>query len=477
MTYRILLLALFLITNLTFAQWTQKNIGTSEDLSSIYFQNTNIGWIVGGNGKILKTTDGGDHWIVQILGLTEWLSEIRFFNNDIGWIVGRSGAILKTTNGGETWIDKTYSLGANYNSVFFVTEQMGWIVGNDIIIKTTDGGENWSEQMNPGYDWWTVVFTDTITGYVVGINANFILQTTDGGENWNPSYPFGMTFCSIYFINKSVGWFCGSEQNIWKTTDGGEDWTQQRYKSTGPKDQLYSFYFLDENIGWVVGQEGVILHTTNGGLNWLPQMSGTIKDLTDIIFTDSDNGIIVGTESTYLTTINGGGLYAITELTANAQVGNQILEVANTNGFSVGDDILINPGKANEEVNRITGFGSILLETPLQYDHQAGEIVMTANPSDVEEDEDYPTKYLLENNYPNPFNPSTNIKYTIPHYNNVVIKIFDVLGKEIETLVNEEKAAGTYELTWYAEGLPSGVYFYQLRAGSFVETKKMVLLR
>ena len=60
---------------------------------------------------------------------------------------------------------------------------------------------------------------------------------------------------------------------------------------------------------------------------------------------------------------------------------------------------------------------------------------------------------------------------------NVVFKVFDVLGNEIETLVNEEKPAGTYEITWYAEQLPSGVYFYQLKAGSFVETKKMLLLK
>jgi len=85
--------------------------------------------------------------------------------------------------------------------------------------------------------------------------------------------------------------------------------------------------------------------------------------------------------------------------------------------------------------------------------------------------------YSLSNNYPNPFNPSTKIKYSIPNESKVIIKVYDVLGKEIETLVSEEKPAGTYEVTWYAENLPSGVYFYQLKAGSFVETKKMILLK
>jgi hypothetical protein len=97
----------------------------------------------------------------------------------------------------------------------------------------------------------------------------------------------------------------------------------------------------------------------------------------------------------------------------------------------------------------------------------------------VEEEQidEIPTEFLLSQNYPNPFNPSTKIKYSVPKSSNVVIKVFDILGNEIETLVSEEKPAGTYEVTWYAEQLPSGVYFYQLKAGGFVQTRKMLLLK
>ncbi|MFC2119735.1 T9SS type A sorting domain-containing protein [Bacteroidota bacterium] len=97
--------------------------------------------------------------------------------------------------------------------------------------------------------------------------------------------------------------------------------------------------------------------------------------------------------------------------------------------------------------------------------------------SDIVEVEITPSVFSLSQNYPNPFNPVTKIKYAIPQSSNVVVKVFDVLGNEVTTLVNEEKQAGTYELTWKGENAPSGVYFYQLKAGSFVETKKMVLLR
>jgi len=105
----------------------------------------------------------------------------------------------------------------------------------------------------------------------------------------------------------------------------------------------------------------------------------------------------------------------------------------------------------------------------------------------VEEDEaDYsqPTNFSLFQNFPNPFNPSTKIKYQIPASLNpsqggtlVTLKVYDILGSEVATLINEEKSVGTYELTWYAENLPSGVYFYQLRARSFVQTKKMTLIK
>ncbi len=88
-----------------------------------------------------------------------------------------------------------------------------------------------------------------------------------------------------------------------------------------------------------------------------------------------------------------------------------------------------------------------------------------------------PTEFLLSQNYPNPFNPSTKIRYSIPQSSNVIIKVFDILGNEIETLVNEEKPVGTYEITWYAENLPSGIYLYKLQAGNYLETRKMILMK
>jgi hypothetical protein len=95
----------------------------------------------------------------------------------------------------------------------------------------------------------------------------------------------------------------------------------------------------------------------------------------------------------------------------------------------------------------------------------------------AEDEEFIPLELALEQNYPNPFNPTTSIQYTISNMQFVSLKVYDILGNEVATLVNSEKPAGVYVVEWNAANLPSGVYFYQLKTGSFVQTKKMLLLK
>jgi len=99
------------------------------------------------------------------------------------------------------------------------------------------------------------------------------------------------------------------------------------------------------------------------------------------------------------------------------------------------------------------------------------------NPTGVLNESFIPDKFILMQNYPNPFNPSTKISYQIPEMSFVKIKVFDILGNEIETLVNEEKFIGSYDFEFNAAGLTSGIYFYQLKAGNYIETKKMLYLK
>jgi hypothetical protein len=97
--------------------------------------------------------------------------------------------------------------------------------------------------------------------------------------------------------------------------------------------------------------------------------------------------------------------------------------------------------------------------------------------SDIVEVEIAPSEFTLSQNFPNPFNPTTSIKYQIPELSFVKLKVYDVLGNKVVALVNEEKPAGSYEVEFDASKLVSGIYFYKLQAGNFVEIKKMVLLR
>jgi hypothetical protein len=97
--------------------------------------------------------------------------------------------------------------------------------------------------------------------------------------------------------------------------------------------------------------------------------------------------------------------------------------------------------------------------------------------TDVEDEETIPTIFKLEQNYPNPFNPSTRIKFAVPEKSNVLIKVYDILGSEVATLVNEEMDAGWYENNFNAAGLSSGVYLFRMEAGNFISTKKMIYLR
>ena len=112
-------------------------------------------------------------------------------------------------------------------------------------------------------------------------------------------------------------------------------------------------------------------------------------------------------------------------------------------------------------------------KSPLVWDSASVNITLTG----VQENHSHPAEYKLYNNYPNPFNPSTTIKYSIPEASFTSIKIYDVVGNEVSSLVNENKPAGLYEVEFNASNLSSGIYYYVIQVGSFRETKKMILLK
>lgn len=396
-------------------------------------------------------------WILQNYpGQFQALKDVKVFNVNTVIAVGDSGTIIKTIDGGISWVSQNSGTNADLYSVYFVDLNTGWTVGSGggTILITTNGGTNWSSQGSQNYDpLYSVFFINSSIGWIAG-EDNTILKTTNGGTDWIfLQGVFPKSVRSIYFTDENNGCAAGIDYDggsyfgvIIRTTDGGASWTAQ-YSGYW----LLSIYFTDSGTGWAAGA-GIILKTTDGGTSWNQQITGTSYQLYSVHFSDSSFGWAAGFDGNtssgiILNTSDGGINWNPTVIGADTVLYSVQFADLN-NGWAVGDN------------------GAILHTT-------------NGGVSFVEEEElnEIPTEFVLLPNYPNPFNPSTKIKYSIPQISNVTIKVFDLLGNEIETLVNEEKPAGTYEITWYAESLPSGIYFYQLKAGVYTAVKKMILLK
>jgi hypothetical protein len=234
----------------------------------------------------------------------------------------------------------------------------------------------------------------------------------------------------VYFINSNTGWVVGSSASdnslILKTTNSGINWVDQ-YNQHPANQKLNDIQMLNENTGWIVGDASQIVKTTNGGLNWRAQ-TNPAGSFSAIEFRGPDTGYVAGS----------------------------------------------------------IGYDGLLLKT-----HNGGGSVSVQNINS-----EIPASYSLGQNYPNPFNPITKIKFDIAKFPSfggvpepakrlaferrgglVTLKIYNITGREVQTLVNERLQAGTYEATFDGSALNSGVYFYKLITEGFSETKKMLLLK
>jgi len=223
-----------------------------------------------------------------------------------------------------------------------------------------------------------------------------------------------------------------------------QGWIEQ---TSGTTEVLEGVSFTDSDNGTAVGENGTILRTTDGGAIWTLQTSGTTKWLYGVSFTDLDNGTAVGRDGTILRTIDGGTTWT-----------------SQSNGMS---ETLYGVSFSDSDNGTAVG--------------RFGRIVRTTNGgiTFVEEDEieEIPTDYTLSQNYPNPFNPTTTIKYSIAKSGLIILALYNLVGEEVSVLVSGQLNAGFYEIEFDATRLPSGIYFYRLQAGNFVETKKMVLMK
>lgn len=404
--------------------WKTKTIenGYYYIMTDVCFIDANNGTAVGvnqmgGGGIILRTTDGGESWIDRTSQTYDYLSSICFINENVGIIIGSGGTILRTTNGGQDWFLHTILPGSLQilSGISFSDENYGTIVG----------------------------------GYSSG--HGIIFRTTNGGQNWFEQVcPTYRRLSSVHFINSDIGAAVGEYGTILRTTNGGQNWF---FQSSGTTNDLNSICFTDVNNGTVVGidwnlREGIILRTTDGGNTWIKIIDRGVPSLYDLHFANNNIGWVTGDCGWILKTTDGGTSW--NKLNTGAQRDLRAIHfIDSETGWAVGFNQVLKTTNGG-----ITGF----------------------IPED-EKKKHTPENFSLSQNYPNPFNPRTKISWQSPVNSRQVLKVFDVLGNEVAMLVNEEKEAGYHSIDFNASELPSGVYFYQLKSGNFIETKKMMLLR
>lgn len=297
----ILIFLSILVNGNILAQWVTKLNSGSPNFYGTNFVNETTGWVVGQNGAIRKTTNGGNNW-TDISIVSGFFFNVFFTNANTGWVVGQSG-VQKTTNGGTSWgsVNNVYSTGLS-----FPNSNTGYICGlNGYIAKSTNGGINWTSQTSgTTRQLNSIYFADANTGYACG-ELGTTLKTTDGGAVWNlGSTSFPQTLWSINFIDANTGTAVGNFGRVITTVNGGTNWT---FQSSGTTSDLQCVSLRPgTSLGWIVGYNGIILFTSNGGSNWSQQTSPVVQDFLGVHFPANATGFACGTGGVVVATTNGG---------------------------------------------------------------------------------------------------------------------------------------------------------------------------
>jgi len=427
---RFFLIILFLVaSNLLYSQneWIKLNSPTSLKIQKLFCIDSLNCWAAGDSGLIIHTSNGGTNWTVQNSGVSELIQDIFFMNNNLG-----------------------YAVSARFDSIF-----------GSYVLKTTNGGSNWTKELfgieNKFFH--AIYFLDSLNGWVAGSPSQSFYGTSDGGVTWNSPRFNGdysdLPVQKILFFSKQYGFACGGMHDligvIWKTTDAGLNWSS---KSMG-FEPLRELHFIDSlNIIGVGGDfeyGAAIARTSDGGDNWIYELPGFLGTATGLSFRKKNEAwACLGSESKFIVSVDSGKTWNVNNTLNNAAIYDLVF-TDSLHGFAVGDSGVI-----------------------LKFKY---------NPTDVSDYNinNFPSSFSLFQNYPNPFNPSTKISWQSLVSSWQTLKVYDVLGNEVATLVDEYKPAGNHETLFNTSTIKhqpsSGIYFYQLKAGSSVETKKMLLLR
>jgi photosystem II stability/assembly factor-like uncharacterized protein len=466
--------------------------------------------IIGGNaynGVIYYTKDGGDTW-KKGYDSTGYIYDINHVSADSAYAVGSRGLVLLTTDGGESWAQIARDNSPGFEAIYFSSPSIGYADGEGKLYKTTDAGESWYVVNDSSIDG-SLFFIDDMTGFNAGPK---LMKTTDGGVHWNElnTGVSAYAFRDVYFVNNNLGFatysaFYNGDGAV-KTTDGGMTWDSLTFKNN-KHDKKY-IYFVDENLGFTSGYS-TLYRTTDGGDNWdtldvaYGPTPGFFEDLNSkVTFINSSTGFF-GRKGHIFKTTDKGDTWTDAPID-NSTEPQQIQFVSDSIGYTVcTTDTFGMPrhvffkttdggnswSDLTNELPGNSGYGSLFFT-----DENTGFLAgpsgiiktITGGETITSVKEIYntllPSGYKLFQNYPNPFNPTTKIKYSIPSVGTslmkfVQLKVYDILGREVTTLVNKQQQPGNYEVEFNASNLSSGVYFYQLSTENIHLTKKLLLLK
>jgi photosystem II stability/assembly factor-like uncharacterized protein len=418
------LFSLLILINISYSQsgWVIQNSGTATNLLGVWFYNTNTGMVCGQNGLIMKTTNGGTNWSTLTTSITAQLNGIAMLDSVTALLGAADFNIYRTSNGGANWT-AVANTGTVVNRMDFINSSTGFVAATGKVYKTTDKGLTWTFSDLPIiFGTRDISFLDANTGWVSAAYSlgsptflynNYVMKTTNSGASWTSVYSLTNQFQPEFYAIDFNSASIGFMSGIGAVRKTTDGGTAWTSYPVGVPLPLLGMYFLNDMEGYAAGATGLISKTTNGGVNWTVQPTTSTENLFDIMFTNNLTGWAVGTNGTILSTHTGG----ITSINA------------------------------------------------------------TSN--------EMPNKYNLYQNYPNPFNPVTKIKYDIQQAvilsgaKNpfVTLKVYDVLGNEISTIVNERQNPGAYEVKFDGTNYPSGMYFCKLETAGYYNTIKIILLK
>jgi photosystem II stability/assembly factor-like uncharacterized protein len=439
--YISLIISFFVLTTIIQAQWYEiTNIPppwSSEKIDA--FDSLIFVGAIGFTGELYKTEDGGNSWIAST-PVPSFIDVMEISGSDKIWFKNYE-EIWASKDGGVNWqlqfYDPTLTTFLNYIEMF---DSLNGVAMGDaptlsdptLFLRTTDGGNNWISMNHNLIGLWSaniwkrVDFVDINVGYFYSFGEipEKLYKTTNGGTDWIVLSD-SMDCKVMRFYDADIGIIAGGEcsdsicnPNVYLTTDGGQSWEFTYTDSMGFVMDIEFIPGKPSDVWMIAGNKAFF--SSNTGRTWTEEMHIPILTpaygFRDMAFTDKNHGWIVGREP-----LSQGFTHHL---------------YRTTNG----------------------GFGGLV-----SVEDNYKEVV--------------PKGYLLYQNFPNPFNPVTKIKYQIPETSFITLKIYDVLGNEIATLVNDEKPAGNYSVKFNAAELPSGIYFYQLQINNFAQTKKMILIK